>query len=147
MQGKPSKMMQAFIDQKKVYDEEVQALDQQMRDENERKALLHLATPKPSLAEAAGIATQLKEGELDQKTEVHPNLRGYDHSLDMPRIRFGEDGGEILADGVKIPEPEPEGLRLCPRGMPEIEGDPIEGTEDLPELGIDWDSIGKKLGL
>ena len=123
--------------------------EQKLRAENERRALEHLAAPKPSIAKAAGIPTQLKEGELDQKTEVHPRLQGYDHSLDMARIKFGEEGegAEILADGVKIPEPEPEGLRLCPRGMPEIEGDPIDGVEELPELGIDWDSIGKKLGL
>ena len=141
-------MMEAFIAQKKVYDEDIKAIDQQMRAENERKALLHLATPKPSLLDIIGGRTQLKEGELDQKTETHPRLKNYDHSLDMPRARFTDDGADVLVNGMKAPEPEPEGLRLCPRGLPAIENnDPATKTEDAPDLGIDWDSVGKQLGL
>ena len=38
-----------------------------------------------SLIESMGLPTRLKAKELDQKTEVHPNLKNYDHSLDVNR--------------------------------------------------------------
>jgi len=38
------------------------------------------------LANYLHIPTQLKEGSLNQKPEVHPKLANYDHSLDINRL-------------------------------------------------------------
>ena len=69
-----------------------------------------IANPSPEISKSMNIPTNLKEGELNQKTESHPHFKNYDHSLDMKR-KIGlksanptpnEDGYVDCGDGLEM---------------------------------------------
>lgn len=142
-----SPMWKAFMENQKFTDQEASDIEiakQQLQQDNMMNTYKQLSRSQ-NISDYTYIAGSVTEEDINQKTESHPHFKDYDHSLDMTRIRMEEDGAVTLADGITIPEPEPEGLRLCPRGLPEFESD--EPVEEQPDFGIDWDSIGQQLGL
>ena len=135
-------------EQSKYTDQEASniiAAQEQQKYDNEKKAIAQM-NQNQNISNYIEIATNIKNGELNQTTEPHPSLKNYDHSLEITRTNYTNDGADILADGVTIPEPEPEGLRLNPNRSPIIIEDE-ESAIDLPELKIDWDNLAGKLGL
>jgi hypothetical protein len=125
-----SKVLQAFMEQQKYTDEEAIAMENavaDMQNENFRKGMEQLGRPQ-EISKNLSVPTQLKEGELDQKTESHPHFKNYDHSLEKMRRSFkSEDIDGVERDISHLPE----------------------GTDyNLPEhqFGIDWGSLGDQLG-
>lgn len=143
-----SEILKIVKEQSKYTDQEASniiAAQEQQKYDNEKKALAQI-NQNQNISNYIEIPTNIKNGELNQTTEPHPILKNYDHSLEMARARYTNDGTDILANGITIPEPEPEGLRLNPSRSPVIieDGEP---AVDLPELKIDWDNLAGKLGL
>ncbi len=100
-----SDVYKAWLDQQIFTEEGEEAWQKQIDDahaSNEKRALLHLATPKASLLDIVGGQTQLKEGELDQTHEKHPNFEHLHH--DKVRISFKRDdlGGGEDSDGISM---------------------------------------------
>jgi hypothetical protein len=127
-----SKVLKAFIDQQKVDPKIVDKqadLDQQAIEERyqelEKEIEDKLAATPPSLFKLLNLRTELKDGELNQKTEPHSKLAGYDHSLERVRMKFKQ--------------PESRGEQ------------PYEVVDNTPpddmrgEIGIDWGSLGDSL--
>ena len=55
------------------------------------------------ISDSMEIPTQLKSGELDQKTEASPQMEGYDHSLEADRWKLiggksPDDDGIIMEE-------------------------------------------------
>ena len=89
-----SDILKAFIDQSYGSIEKAKEADRQakLREKAEKelaKELMAKYVPQlysnQSLAKAICAPTQLKEGELNSKTEAHPNFKNYDHSLEVCR--------------------------------------------------------------
>ena len=67
-------------------------------------------TPNSQISDSINIPTNLKKGELNQKTISHQHFKNYDHSLDMKRkigIKSGkpvynEDGEIEYEDGLTM---------------------------------------------
>jgi len=127
-----SKVLKAFMDQQKVdpkiadkqADLDQQAIEKRHK-ELEKELEDKLAAAPPSLFKLLNLRTELKDGEVNQKTEPHPKIAGYDHSLEQVRMKFKQ---------------------------PESRGDageqPYEVVDNTPpddmrgEIGIDWGSLG-----
>ena len=89
-----SKMMDAFIKQtygspEKMEEAQYKA-DQREADieslakHHEQLAITEMCKDQ-SFKSTVNIPSKLKDGELNQKTESHPKLKNYDHSLEMGR--------------------------------------------------------------
>jgi len=69
-----------------------------------------IKNPSPEIAKSMHIPTNLKAGELDQKTESHPHFKNYNHSLEIVRkigLKSGkpvmnEDGYIECGDGLEM---------------------------------------------
>ena len=86
-------MLQAFLAQQPNIKENIV----NYQEENYQKALLQLAKSQ-RFSDHMNIPTQLKDGQLDNVTEPHPNFKGYDHSCEKVRISF-KKGKNISTDG------------------------------------------------
>ena len=128
-----SKMWIAFLDQQKVDPKEAdkeadlseEALlecQKKLQEELEAK----LAASPPSLFKLLNLKTELAEGELNQKTESHPKLAGYDHSLEQARMKFKEPESKPREENYEVTDTTPP-------------------QETRGEMGIDWDSLGDAL--
>jgi len=53
-------------------------------DEAQKKAIQGRFGNKP-IKESMAIPSKLKDGEIDQKTQSHPNFKNYKHDLEMSR--------------------------------------------------------------
>jgi len=103
-----SPVQQAFLDQQKFTDAEADAYQQSIADahaDNERKAMLQLCRSQ-NVSDYMNVPTTIEAGSLDQTHEVHPKLKGYDHSLEKVRnqeagIVKHVDGAED-ADGISM---------------------------------------------
>jgi hypothetical protein len=135
-----SPMLDAFMSNQKFTDKEASDIEmekQKFQQDRMEEAYEQLGRSQ-NISDHIDIPGNIIQENIDQVTESHPKLRDYDHNLE--RVRTPED--------MTIPEPEPEGLRLLPRGIPQvIPDDPDADGDDMPDFGIDWDSIGKELGL
>ena len=133
-----SEMWKAFMENQKFTDKEASDIEiakQQFQHDRMKDAYQQLGRSQ-NISDYTYIAGKITEEDINETPESHPKLKDYDHSLERVRT----------VDDMIAPEPEPEGLRLCPRGLPEIEMDDVS-EEDIPDFGINWDSIGKQLGL
>ena len=130
-----SKMLKAFMDQQKVdpkiadkqADLNQQALEERHK-EFEKELEDKLAAAPPSLFKLLNLRTELKDGELNQKTIPHPKLAGYDHSLEQVRMKFKqpESRGNTGEQTYEVVDNTPP--------------DDMRG-----EIGIDWGSLGDTL--
>ena len=147
MDNDKSPMFKAFLENQKFTDKEADdiAIEKQKFAQDREKEFISQLGHSQKISDYMDISSEITEDDINQTPEPHPYFKNYDHSLDMTRAKFTEDGAEILADGISIPEPEPEGLRLLGRGLPAIENG--EDPNDMPDFGIDWGSIGDSLGL
>ena len=92
-------MFNAFLNQQKYTDPEADQIAkkiEQQKYENTQKAI-EVLSRNQNISKYTSIPTNIKEGELNQKTESHPNLKNYDHSLEKVRIKFRKD----VDDGVE----------------------------------------------
>ena len=130
-----SPMWEAFMKDQKFTDKQaadIKSAKDQFQHDRESDAIRQLSRSQ-KIADYTNIPATVTPEDLKQKTESHPKMK-HDHSLD--RVRTVED--------MVMPEPEPEGLRLCPKGLPSSE---FEDPNDMPDFSIDWDSLGNQLGL
>ena len=135
-----SPMWNAFIQNQKYTDKEADDIEiaKQQFQQNRMNDAYKQFSKSQNISEYMNIPSNITSKDTNETTKSHPYFKNYDHSLE--RIRTTDD--------MIAPEPEPEGLRLCPRGIPiTIDTDETVDTNDLPDLSIDWDSIGKQLGL
>lgn len=111
-----SPMLDAFLKNQKFTDEDADRikLEQQQLQQNKEKEAIQQLSRSQRISEYTSIPTKIKDKELNETPKSHPSFEKYDHSLEMPRIKYNVDGAEILSEGVTIPEPEPEKLRLNP---------------------------------
>jgi len=144
-----SPMFEAFMDNQKFTDKEASDIEmskQRLHQEYISKAYQQLDSSQ-NISDYVDIGGEITREEIEQTTESHPHFNGYDHSLEMPRI--SRDG--YFSEGVNIPEPEPESFRLLPRGIPNIidnpDSDEVVDYNEIPDFGINWDSVGNQLGL
>ena len=130
-----SEMWKAFLDQQRVNpktaddqaDLTQQALEERHK-EFEKELEDKLAAAPPSLFKLLNLKTELKDGSLNQKTEPHPKLAGYDHSLEQVRMKFKqpESRGNTGEQTYEVVDNSPP--------------DDMRG-----EIGIDWGSLGDSL--
>ena len=96
MDGKISPMLNAFLSQTKINDNEADEREErqkQLQDHFQKKFMEQLSSDQ-SILKAAGFPSQ--HPVINQKTEVHSNFKNFDHSTDKVRIRFPSkdvDGG------------------------------------------------------
>jgi len=135
-----SPMLNAFLKNQKYTDEEANDIEiakQQFQQDRMSDAVKQLGRSQ-NISDYVNVPSTITPKDIDQVTVPHPNLANYDHSLDRTRT----------VDDMIIPEPEPEGLRLLSRGIPiTLDNDEPVDHNDVPDFGINWDSIGKELGL
>jgi hypothetical protein len=96
-----SEMLNAFLKNQKFTDEQADEYEQYLKDlerDHTRMAIEQLSSEKPSLINFIGGQTQIKDGELDQKTIPHDHFKDYDHSLEKVRINFKRDQGIEFGD-------------------------------------------------
>jgi len=130
-----SPMFKAFMENQKFSDkqaDDIEIAKQQIAQDIMMEASKQLGRSQ-KISDYTLIAGELTENDINQKTESHPNLENYDHSLEKVRT----------LDNMIAPEPEPEGLRLLGRGLPAIENG--EDPNDMPDFSIDWGSLGDTL--
>ncbi len=87
--SKPSAMLSAFLSQSNIDDQkadQLEALRQEAHNMILQKAMLQLASPQN--IPRNNFPSKIKDGELDQKTESHKQLKNYNHSLEKVRIKF-----------------------------------------------------------
>jgi len=69
-----------------------------------------------NISDYMSILSNIKIGELDNKTESHPNLSSYDHSLEMDRLAtLREEYGyvEVTPEIVDLSEMQIEQTPIC----------------------------------
>lgn len=128
-----SRMWEAFMEQQKGTPEELdreadlmEQVLQEWKEQREKEATEQLHSNQ-SLFEALDLRTNIRKEDIEQKTEVHPKLQNYDHSLEKVRIKFEQ------------PESDPNKPIL-------IENVPEPREFEEPLFGIDWDSLANQLG-
>ena len=135
-----SPMLNAFLKNQKYTDEEASDIEiakQQFQQDRMSDAVKQLGRSQ-NISDYVNVPSNITAKDIDQVTVPHPHFKNYDHSLE--KLRTVED--------MIIPEPEPEGLRLLSKGIPTIiENDEPVDHNDVPDFGIDWNSIGNQLGL
>jgi hypothetical protein len=132
-------MWEAFMEQQKGTPEELdreadlmeQAV-QEWKEQREKEAMEQLHSNQ-SLFEVLDLRTNLKKEDIEQKTEVHPNLKDYDHSLEKVRIKFEQ------------PESDPDKPMLIEDVRPATDDEPT--TIEMSPFQIDWDGLAAQLGL
>jgi hypothetical protein len=95
-------ILQAVMEQSKYTDAEadqILAARKAQNEENLKKAMIEMSKSQ-NIRDHINIPSQIKTGELDQKPEVHPNLKGYDHSLEQVRKKFTSEGPD--SDGIEF---------------------------------------------
>jgi len=141
-----SPMWKAFIENQNYSDKEASNIEiaKQQFQQNEMKKAYQQLGRSQNISDYININSKITKKDIDQKTESNPHFKNYDHSLDQTRIRFAEDEADILTNGVQIPKPEPERLRLNPNKSKII----LENDEKTEiSFGIDWANLGDQLGL
>lgn len=102
MSSNPSPMLQAVMDQSKYTDEEasrILASIEEKKADNVRKAREQLLQPQ-EIAKHTYIPSAIKPENINQKHEVHPHFKNYDHSLEQVRIKFNPEGTD--SDGIEF---------------------------------------------
>jgi len=126
-----SPVLQAFLDQQTYTDQEAIEIEnriakiQEKRYQEASSQLMRSQTINDYIA----VPSQIQNGDLDQKTEAHPQLKEYDHSLEQTRRSFKFDKIETEVE------------------IGDNEGDPIGTDYNLldSQFGIDWDAVSDKL--
>ena len=113
MQNKKETMLEAFCRQHNIvpgsqdqtYEAEMKSIlnDKALGLANLERALRENPFGRSADLRAAGLSvpTQLKDGDIDQKSVSHSNMSKYDHSLEMNRWKgnsLGEDEDIIMGD-------------------------------------------------
>lgn len=89
------------MQQSKYTDEEAEKVlkeREQQKEENFKKATSILQRSQ-DLKDYINIPSQIKSEELNEKPEVHPKFKNYDHSLEKVRQKFFVDGTD---DGIEF---------------------------------------------
>jgi hypothetical protein len=100
-----SPMFDAFLKQQKYTDKEadqIEASIKQKTEDNVRKAKEILSRDQ-NISKYTSIPSNIKEGDLNQKTQSHHNFKNYDHSLEKVRHKFTKvnvDDGVEWGDGA-----------------------------------------------
>jgi len=135
-----SPMLDAFMSSQKYTDKEASDIEiekNKVHQDRVKEAYEQLGRSQ-NISDYMDVSGNVTKEDIEQSTKSHPHFENYDHSLE--RVRTEED--------MKIPEPEPEGFRLLPRGIPNIiDNGEVVDYNDIPDFGIDWGSVGDKLGL
>ena len=97
-----SPMLDAFLKQQKYTDQQARNIEieiQKIKDKNLSKATTQMNRPQ-EIKLYTNVPTKLKEGELNHKTISHPQLKNYNHSLEMKRdIGLKSGKPNINSDG------------------------------------------------
>jgi len=107
MNEKKPSMLDAFIQQTYGSYENANKADEIAKEREQAIADLKVSIEKkaieqlmktPEVRSAMAIPTRLKDGQLDYKTEVHPNFKNYDHSCEKIIHSFPQAKGLNTGD-------------------------------------------------
>ena len=141
-----SDMINAFIKQTYNPHGGIQAYEEKCRDiislRNKQqsdwvKESQQLLQRSQNISEYMTILSNLKSGEPDEKTEIHPNFSNYDHSLEMDRL-------DQLREKYNYVEIEQNGSNIVELSDMQIESTPIcehKDTNDIPNLTGIFDNL------
>ena len=59
-------------------------------------------SPNNDIQKTLNIPTNIKEGELNQKSKSHPHFKNYDHSLEMKRNIGLKSGNPVINEEGEI---------------------------------------------
>jgi len=128
-----SPMLEAFLKQQKFTDKQADAYQvaiEVLRDKNFANAMTEM-TKTQEVKKYMEIPSKIKPEDINQKTEAHPKLKSYDHSLEAVRLTFKSKDPVDLTN-YKAPKDTPVGTNY---EIPKEEG-----------IGIDWGALAKRLG-
>jgi len=126
-------MLEAFLKQQKFTDKQADAYQtaiQVLKDRNLAKGLSEM-NKNQEVKNYMTIPSKIKPEDINQKTEAHPKLKSYDHSLESVRLTFKSENPVDMTN-YKAPANTPVGTNY-----------------KLPEggvVGIDWGALAKRLG-
>ena len=137
-----SKILNAFVEQTYGSYENISAIESKIDDILNKAESIHKERVKEAndivnrpqdFVHYVDIPTKLKEGELNQETEVHSQFANYDHSLEANRL-------PALRSKYDYVEPEPTTKEISEIEMTTDSYDNIN-PEDVPNLNGLFDNV------